>query len=340
MPRMNNPPPDSALIKLLLIGDGKIGKTHYAGMAAQAGLNLLYLDGDVGAATIGTLPAKAREHIYLLSMLDRIDSGRRSHDFIDSMVAFTTNAKIVWNDSKGRLAGIRDKGDGSELWEISPGKLDHNDVVVIDSWTSLTESIMLKCALANGVDLTTATTADMRPVYQSGQLQATAMLQVIRAMPCHVIVIGHPDEYSHMIKPEGRTVGAVNEKDLKIAWTKRIAKGTSKPAGLVMPKYFTDVAWAEMNPAGTERRLNFKVRNDAVGGGHFNDAKPADGEYSFAKLIEAIGGVLPKTHVDPQGRWLNIISSEENTKVDAPESKVLDGTVATPVKGLGGLLKK
>lgn len=334
MPRMNNPPPQTGLVKLLLIGDGKIGKTHYAGMPAGEGFNVLYLDGDVGAQTIAGLPAKARENIYLLSMADRIGGGRRTPDFIDSMIQFTGLIKFRWNDTDSKLASVRDKG--VEIWEITPGRLDHTVVLVIDSWTSLTESIMLKCALANGVDLASATTADMRPVYQSAALQATALLQVIRAMPCHVIVIGHPDEYTHLTKPEGRKVKDAKETDMIIDWTKMIAKTTSKPQGLVMPKYFTDVAWAEMNPAGTERRLNFKVKSDRVSGGHFNDSKAADGEYSFVNLVRQIGGRAPASHA-PTDSWLNIIPADAEPVV--AEKKVLDGTNASPIQGIAGLGK-
>lgn len=332
---MDSPPTKNALVKLLLIGDGKIGKTHYAGMAAER-LNVLYLDGDVGAQTLATLPESVRKNIYLLSMQDRIDGGVRSSDFITAVAEFTSNIKFRWNDTHSRVAKRSDKG--VDIWEILPAKLDQNDVLVIDSWTGLTESIMLKCAQANGIDLANATTLQLRPVYQSANLQATALLQVIRSVRCHVIVIAHPDEYTHMTKPVGRRVSDARESDMIIDWTKLIPKTTSKPQGLNMAKYFTDVAWGEMSPSGKERRLNFQVKNDRVSGGHFTESKSADDDYSFTNLIKQIGGAIPTEAVSPEGRWLNIIPADSEQA--EPQSKVLDGTESKPVKGLAGLMKK
>jgi hypothetical protein len=269
-------------------------------------------------------------------MMDRINGGVRSPDFIDSMVTLTSQIKTRWNDTEQRVAKRNDSG--CEIWELEPSKMDHNDLLVIDSWTGLTESIMLKCAQANGIDLATASTPQMRPVYQSAALQSTSLLQIIRSIRCHVIVIAHPDEYTHMTKPEGRKVSDTKETDMVIDWTKMIPKTTSKPQGLVMGKYFSDIAWAEMSPSGKERRLNFRVRADRVSGGHFDDSKSADEDYSFASLIRRIGGTLPAQHVDPEGRWLKIIQADEQAAESAP--KVLDGTKAAPIKGLAALTSR
>ena len=333
MPRMDIAPPENQLVKLLIIGDGKIGKTHYAGAAAEH-FNVLYFDGDVATQTIATLPTEAKRNIYLIASGDTISGGQRDHRFVDLFSEFSSRIKFKWNDTESKLASVRDFG--KEVWEIQPSKMNHNDIFVLDSWTSLVESIMLKCAFQCGVDLSNATTSQMRPVYQSAGLMATSFLQVIRSMPCHVIVIAHPDEFTHQTKPEGRRVSDVKETDMVIDWTKMIPKSTSKPQGLQMPKYFTDVAWAEIAPNGRERRLNFKTKNDRVSGGHFDDSKDMTKDYTFAKLVERVGGVVPKTPLDPMGRWLNIIPAGENVK---PESKVLDGTESKPVKGLAGLTK-
>lgn len=334
MPRMDTPQPTKALVKLLLIGDGKIGKTHYAGMAAKEGLNVLYLDGDVGAQTIATLPIEARRHIYLMTMTDVVESGQREHIFINVMTDLVNSVALRWDDAQQRVAK---RPYTNDIWELRLSKMDNSCVLVIDSWTGLTESIMLKCAIANNVDLSTATTSQMRPVYQSANLIATSFLQVIRSLRCHVIVIAHPDEYVHLTKPTGKTVREAKESDMVIDYTKMIPKTTSKPQGLNMAKYFTDVAWAEIAPNGKERRLDFALKQSRIGGGHFTGSKDADTEHSFANLIRQVGGVIPSEH-QPTEPWLKIIPAGEAT---APaESKVLDGTTSTPIKGLAGLIKK
>ena len=336
MPRMNDTSGASTLAKLLLIGDGKLGKTYYAALAAKAGFNVLYLDGDVGAATIssmvksGALTSDEASRIYLLDIRDTIMGGMRDTKMTESIDELFSSIVVRWNDTLQRMAKRNDTG---EIWELRLGKMGQNDLLIVDSWTGYTDSLMLAVARANNVDISTAKTPEMRPVYQGASLKATQTLQVIRSVPCHVIVIAHPDEYSHMTNPEGRKVGAINEKDKTIDWTKMIPKTTSKPQGLLMSKYFTDVAWIELSPDGKERRLNFKPKNDRVSGGHFDDIKSIE-EYSFANLVKQIGGRLP----DGEGpAWISI------TTVDAPtqaDEKILDGTTPSAVQGMSGMFSK
>ena len=346
MPRMDQAPPENQLVKLLLMGDGKIGKTAYAALAAAAGFDVLYLDGDVGAQTIRSMstPWKGKDkpaltpeqmaRIYLLPVADTILGGSRDCKFLEVMQEFTTNIKFRWNDTQNRIARIADKTD--ELWEIIPGKMNHNCVLVIDSWTGLTESMMLKCAGVNGIDLTQASMSEMRPVYQSAGLIGTSMLQVVRAMPCHVIVIGHPDEYQHKVAPEGKKVKEVKEGDMVIDWTRMVPKSTSRPHGLQMAKYFTDIAWMEVSPTGT-RRLDFRVRATHLSGGHFEEVKDLD-EYSFENLVKKVGGSIPdgkQSHED----WLKIITAESQQAL--ADAKVLEAANAPKtIGGLAGLGKR
>jgi hypothetical protein len=318
MPRMDEARPESKLIKMLLIGDGKAGKSRLAGEAAAAGFKLLYLDGDVATPTLSMLPDAAKKNIYLLPAHDSISGGARDTRFASLIQEFTTVIKFKWNDTQCRLAKVSDKGD--VIWEITPSLMDESCIFVLDSWTALVESIMLKAAIANSVNLADATMNEMRPVYQASANIATSLLQVIRSMPCHVIVIGHPDEYQHKVAPEGKRVGEAKEKDMLVDWTKMICKSTSRPHSLLMAKYFTDVAWLEVSPTGT-RKLDFRVKPTRIGGGHFDGFEDTT-QYSIPNLIKAIGGSVPGPDTSTD-RWLRILTPEE---ADQPvESKVLSG---------------
>lgn len=326
MPRMDQAPSEKKLIKLLLIADGKVGKTRFAGMAAAAGFNVLYMDGDVGTPTLSQLPIEAKRSLYLLPMHDTIIGGTRDSRFIESFEAFASNIHFRWNDDKSRVASAKDKID--TIWDIQPAKLDESCVVVVDSWTSLTESMMLRCAIANSVDLGDAELKEMRDVYRGSGQKATQVLQLIRALPCHVIVLGHPDEYEHRVSPDGKRIRDVNEKDMIIEWTKMLAKSTSRPHGLQMPKYFTDVAWMEVSPTGI-RKVDFRAKATRISGGHFSDIKDVE-EYSFANLVKEIGGFIP-TPDKPASvdSWLTIIPPGEEAPV---ENKILGGGETGQVK--------
>jgi len=336
MPRMDQ---DTALksaltrIKLLLIGDGKVGKTYFAGSAAAAGFNVLYMDGDVGTPTLSQLPMEAKKNLYLLQIHDTIMGGGRDSRMVETFEEFASNITFRWNDTLGRVAKHK---DNDEIWEIKPGLMDDSCVVVLDSWTSMVESIVLRAAIANSVDLhdpAGVKLSDMRDVYRAAGAKATQILQLVRSMPCHVIVLGHPDEYEHRVNPEGKRVRDINEKDQIIEWTKMVAKSTSRPHSLMMPKYFTDVAWMEISPLG-DRKIDFRAKASRISGGHFTEIKTVD-EYSFVNLVKHIGGKVP----DPKSpesteRWLKIIPAGESVPV---ETKVLEGGETGTVKAGGGV---
>jgi hypothetical protein len=333
MPRMDQPLQSKSLIKLLLVGDGKVGKSRFAGEAAAAGFKTLYIDGDVAIPTLNQLPQKAKDNIYLLPAHDTISNGQRDTRFCDLIQAFTTNIKFRWNDTESRIARPNDTG---EIWEIQPSLMDESCILVIDSWTALCESIALKAAVANGVMLTDATMNEMRPVYQVSGNIAKSMLQVIRAMPCHVIVCAHPDEYQHKVAPPGRKLADIKEKDMVIDWTKMVPMSTSRPQSLNMAKYFTDVAWIEVSPTGV-RKLDFRTKDTRVAGGHFDGFEDTV-KYAFAELVKIIGGQIPgpDTNVD---RWLKVLTPEEAAP---PAPKVLQGGETGQVKtnGMAGLFSK
>jgi hypothetical protein len=345
MPRMGESTTEHALVKALIIGDGKCGKTDWAVRAAKAGFNLLYLDGDVARATVGDMISEGRltkeeaNRIYLLACGDTTTGGQREAAFYETVNNLHNTAVFRWNDTLNREAKHSDKD--SEIWEIRPGRLDHRSVLVYDSWTSLTESIMLRSAMSNSVNIAEATTSEMRPVYQSSGLKATEFMRFIRAMPCHVIVIAHPDEYQHKTAPEGKKIGQVKETELILDWTKLIPKSTSKPHSMQMAKYFTDVLWMGVNATGTEFLVDARMSDSKLSGGHWKERKNTD-EYSFANLVKKIGGTLPEPH---EPSWIKIITPEEIQATDSKEvtaKPVLNGTVTTQVKGpgLAGFMKK
>jgi hypothetical protein len=338
---MNNPPDTQTLAKLFVAGDGKVGKTYFAVLAAKAGFRILCLDGDVAAQTIaamvanGTLTDEEASRIYLLDIGDTMAGGMRDTKMIEFMNEFISNTVIRWDDTNQKLANRNTRG--VDIWEIRPGLMGPNDIIMFDSWTSYSESAMLWAGRINGVDIFTAKTHELRPAYQGAGLKATELCCVIKSSPCHWIVLGHTDEYQHTTVKDGTNRAAAKEKDQTIDWTKMIPRSVSKPHGFQIPKYFTDFAWMEVAPNGVERRLDFKPRPDRVGGGHFGEKKSIE-EYSFLNLVRQM---KPGFTPDPNAPmpWLNIIPAGENVADAAPEatteSKVLDGTQAKAITGGG-----
>lgn len=357
MPRMDAPNPNDQLIKLLLIGDGKSGKSGYAGEAAKAGFNVLFCDGDVATQTLALLDDDTKSRIYVLPFGDIIKPGineiGREPRFQQLLMDMATSESFVWNDTQGRYFVRSDstkEGWSDEVWKIRLAMLNHNWVWVIDSWTAFVESMQLDVQMQLKIDPLEAKLSDMREVYRVTENRANAMLAMIRAAGCHVIVLAHPDEYQKTKNPEGARAGAISEKDKIIEWTKRIPKSTSRPHALKMSKYFTDVAWTEVMNSG-KRRINFRMSDDRISGGHFDGIEDTD-KYSFGNLVLKVGGKLPGPNapiepglqIFPNGTYATgkpaALKPSENKqiplgqgKLPSPESNQSETPAAIPPKG-------
>ena len=243
MPRATNLSTNSQLIKGLIMGVEKSGKTDWAARAALAGFNVLYLDGDVAAATIHQLPEEARKRIFYLDFADDFAGGKEETRMIDLMYEFFTSTKFVWNDSKEDKFTLKQyDAERDEVWVIYPGKLDWRWVVVLDSWTTLSYSGMVSKAKDLGVSIADVEKVN-REIYAGVGNRLTNMASIIQKMPCHVVVIGHPDEYQKKKAPDRVTVREAKELDMEIEWTRMIPKSSSKPHGLTLGKFFTDWPW-------------------------------------------------------------------------------------------------
>lgn len=338
MPRASESPGEKQLVKLLLCGEAKIGKSWYAGLPAMQGFNVLYLDGDVATQTIQhkDFPAEAKPNIFMLDCGDKLVNGLLEHRFADMFRDFTTKPKFLWDDTKGQIITSQSDVSESEVWEIRAARMDHTMVLVIDSWTSLVQSVVQWAARAEGVDLQNTNSPQMRPVYQACSNKLTQFLVMIQRLGCHVICIAHPDEYQKMSKPEGVKAKDMKEADMKIEWTRLVPKSSSKPHSMTMGKYFTDVAWMGANSMG-ERLLDFRVSDERIIGGHFSERKKIT-EYTFAALVRQIGGIVPESPA-PVDHWLTMYPrGEYQVGQRAATAPVLGGGESAPVKkGFGAL---
>lgn len=347
MPRGDNIPPSMSLLKALILGDPKAGKSDWALKAAQAGFNVLYLDGDVGIQTIAEQTQAAKSRIYYMDVADDMLGDSFDPKMIAHISDFMTSTTMLWNDTHQRPYSAKSdanpEGSADEIWEIKPARLDHTWVVVMDSWTTLSYSAMLAKAQDMGVEIADMEKID-RAIYSGVGNRLTNMLATIQKMPCHVVVIGHPAEYAKTRNPDKEILKGVKELDKITEWTRMIPKSSSNPHGLTMGKFFSDIGWIDVDKWG-KRKLSFKLTNERVSGGHL-DGPPGDPResHSFANLVKSVGGVIPD---GTQGTGPGLTIHEPGTFIPAsravPQLGLMAGkstassTATTQVKGLGGL---
>lgn len=343
MPRASEPSNSAQLVKALIIGDGKCGKTHWAAEAAGAGFNVLYFDGDVAAQTINKLPMALRERIFILNVRDKIGAGGLDHSMVDFYKEFTTcRGSFLWNDTQSRLFSRMQDGDSTtdEIWEIRPGNLDENWVVVDDSWTALVQSTMQWAAEELGITLSEISESDrkqMRTLYQIAGEKLTIHLAMIRSSPFHRITISHPNEFVKTEKPTNVTISKAKEGDLKILWTKMVPKSVTNNHAMTMAKFFTDIAWLEVDAMG-RFKIDYRASGERISGGHRTDYVESAGDGSFAKLVESVGGIVPG---NSPSDWSSVITIHKGYEVAAPAAKpkIVLGATPAPAQVSGAGVK-
>lgn len=279
--------PEQVFVHVLLIGDAKAGKTHWAAEAAKAGFNLIWLSADNSMQTLKQFDQKVLDRIDLLDVMDSLSS---TH-FVGTIWDMVTTPVYRWNDTKKRAVQFTDNFDESEILEFRLAEPDPNTVLVIDSYTSLAISAGTEAANRLGVSLPEIDKADLS-IYAAARNKLTGILQCLQKLPCHCIVIAHPDEYQKIKKPVGIKTGEMRMKDQVIEWTKEIPMSFSKPHGAIMGKYFTDVLWIEQTQVGQQRMVDGRPNPSKIVGSAFSGRKKSD-EYSFANLVKLVAGYTP-----------------------------------------------
>ena len=336
MPTLDKLPLTDTKARVLLIGESKAGKTHWAMQAAEAGFNVLYLDGDNSKATLNGLSAQAKPRVRYLDCHDSLTVPR----FKIILMGLLESAEFQWNDSQQKMiAATQPLSEGETAWIIEPVKLTENDVVVIDSWSSLTWSIIWDWANGAGIQLSANLRNDNRNMYGDIGNKATWILNVLAALPCHLIVTAHPDEFVKYKKPPGR-VSNQKEKDLELLWTRDIPKSTSRPHGRSMAKFFPDVLWLKIDIMGN-RLIDGRAAEDRDGGSRFNGVQDANNIYSFEKLVQTIGGQAPNPDA-PMPAVIEYEPGEYQAQPATAEPGVLSATVESvaPVNSIMGLIPK
>lgn len=264
------------LLRVLAYGNAKTKKTWWAGKAAEAGYNVLLLDGDDGWHILKQIKPEAQKRIQVVNMTDN----RGKPIFAAAMARLLKDGSLIWNEETKQSAKLN---PNANCININLDSFDSNSVVVMDSWTAYTVSLMLQYAKENMIDLSVAEEGDDKwGYYRWAGALATWNLVQLTALSCHVIVVAHTDVYEKRSK-DGK----------RVEWSKRQVKSTSGPHAMQLPAKFSDILYFYQK--GTATKISTKGSEEADGGSRL----VAPGEYNwedlqFKALIKAAGLALPK----------------------------------------------
>lgn len=289
MPRLDTVEDEQGVVHLLLIADSKMGKSTYAAEAAIAGFHLIYLDSDNG---LSALNAAINKEKNALEIKQRVDYFRITHPklFLQLFLRSTAKRPLFWCPAKNKAVNAKspDMAPEEPIWVFNASAIPASSVLVIDSWTSLSQDALQQLRSDQSAPLLEGTD---QGIYGEAKASVDYFANILQSVPYHVIVQAHPTRYEVYEKPANTSGADMKQKDMKLVDTYEVPVSTSRVAGLDMGKRFNHIAWLNITPTGTVE-IDFTRKPRRVGGGPPNK-KARTSELNFLEVVKISNGPLP-----------------------------------------------
>lgn len=274
------------LMRTLIYGPAKSKKTWWAARAAEAGFNVFLINGETGGEKIiKNIAPEIRKHIQVLNVVNMPNRAVMP----EFMASFLRQNKFAWDEQLNQPRTSAGQIDATHSHYLINGKLlTADDVLIIDSYTQLAIGTSLKGAIDGQIDLSDPNSIDddKRGFYGYSNSFLNWVLNNLNALPCHLIVIGHQNQYEKR--------GKVGDKEV-ILWSRMQLMSSSGPHAMQIAKYFSDVLYFYM--VGDIYRISTKAEADRDGGSR--NIKPGVfkwDELQFVDLCKAADVRLPINH--------------------------------------------
>ena len=278
-------------IRLFIYGHGKTKKTWWAAAAASAGFNTLILDMDRGASIIRNLDAAALTRTHVIPCADRA-ADPIAYQFIRE---FCRSFDVYFHEKRG--ATSQKPMRNATRYNLTNSSAPAT-VLILDSWTALTRSIIQHFSNEHGIDPTDAGKIDWDG-YRWSAMMATWVLESLKSLPCHLIVIGHQNTYE---KYRG------TRRDRRLIFTREQPLSTSNPHGQTISQHFDEVY--RFIGRGGVSYIETGGSEHVDGGSRIVAAKTYQWEqFQFATLCKLHGIEIPGPDA-PAREWQHTIESE------------------------------
>ena len=289
MPRLDQVEEEQGVVHLLHIADSKMGKSTYAAEAAIAGFHLIYLDSDNGLSALNAAINKEKD---ALEIKKRVDYFRITHPRLFLQLFLRSSAKrpLFWCPNKNKAVNAKtpDMAEDEPIWVFNSTAIPASSVLVIDSWTSLSQDALQQLRSDQTAPLLEGTD---QGIYGEAKASVDYFANILQSVPYHVIVQAHPTRYEVYEKPANTSGADMKQKDMKLVDTYEVPVSTSRVAGLDMGKRFNHIGWLNITPTGTVE-IDFTRKPRRVGGGPPNK-KARTNELNFLEVVKISKGPLP-----------------------------------------------
>jgi len=323
--------------RTLLYGKDKSKKTWWACKAAEAGFNVVLIDGDDGSSITKNLPIEARKRILIV---DAVDNQKKAV-FSQFMASFLKPGNVFVWDEQGKTTVPSSKVPDPEHSYImfNPEHLTTNEVIIVDSWTSLADSTKQQFAAETGYDLIAVEREGDQfglPNFQARYLDW--VLSKLHTLPCHVIVVGH-EQIWEKYKGQGR--------DRKVVGTYTQPYSSTGPHAQKLGKHFENVLHFYKLSDSAYRISTVGDDSTAAGSRLISPNRYEWDKITPNDLFEAVGSVATGAPnrgavFVPRGGVLRVETPVKINNSEIPAltndasatAQVLDGSKVSEVKGL------
>lgn len=320
------------LVRTLIWGRDKVKKTWWACRSAEAGYNVILIDGDDGSAITKKLPLEAQKKILVV---DAVNDTKAV--FARFMATFIRPGQEFLWDEQGKVSiTVNTKRNPlhSHIY-FKPTLLTPNDVVIIDSWTALAASTQLQYATEQNIDLTAIEKeGDQFALLGFQSRFLDYCLNNLHALPCHVIVVGHETVYE---KWEGKG------KDRKMISSQIQPISSTGPQGMKLGKHFNDVLhFTKLSDLAY--RIDAGGTLDRSGGSRTLEPKKYDWKDVTPQLLFDAAGSKATGEPCKGAVWMaagnETLSPQLTAKLNSVVTQITPGTekvpAPTPVLNAGG----
>lgn len=252
-------------MKVLVYGYGKTRKTSWAGAVAKTHMNGIYCDCDNSIPVLGSvLTPEEQAKLTYVDISDEVNSAKASW-FI---AALAKGKPFIWDEVERKVCKSRPSAPHDCIL-VNPSLFTPSDVLIIDSYTQVCNSLFMQYAIENNIDLSEAKKLEWDDYRWAGQL-ATFLLTSLMALKCSIILISHVRTY------EKRRKNKYGVEELVSCRTQPVS--VSNNHAETISKYFGEVYYFFKQGTGT--KISTKTSDSLDCGSRFLEPK----EWAFDEL--------------------------------------------------------
>jgi hypothetical protein len=270
----------TALVRAIVYGPPKTRKTWWCGAAAEHGFNVIIADGENGYGILRQLSPAAKSRVTVLNGADEL-----SRPHFAQLVGLITRGHmpVYWDQTdRQQLAVLASRKPDHDYVQVFLPALTSNDVFVCDSLSALVDSTNMTYAVENKIDMEDAKKQEWDGFMWVGNY-ITAMINRLKNLPGHVLLIGHESVYEKK-KKEG--------KELVTEWSRHQLKSSSGPHAMTIPGKFSDILY--FNFIGRSVKIDTNGEAGRDGGGRSVEPRLYDwAELTLLKMTQALGVPAP-----------------------------------------------